>query len=247
MLFTNALLVGGAAYAYLKQRRQSPPLVEVVADGDDLLQVKTQNARHYSAMATLSVGLSLAGAITASPLVFLAIPINIYTNLPIFEEAIKTLGGKDEKLGSILLSLIIASTLAANHAFTASLIDWLSQRSRLTAAKLRQHGSETSHIVSESAQQWLSQALGKAPSNVWIVQDDTEMEIPFEALTIGDVALFRKGEFISVTGDVTRGEAEVFDWSLLGNPPKKRSVGDTVTPRMLVLDGILYVRVERIS
>lgn len=245
MIITNTLLAGGAAYAYLKQRRNTPPDNLITRTGTDL-QKKTEDARHYAAMSTLSVGLSTAGLITAAPITLLSIPINIYTNLPIFQEAIATLGGKDERLGSILWSLLISGTLASNHLFTASIFDWISQRSRLTGAKLRQNGAITSHVFAESVQQWLGQLIGRKPDSVWVLQDELEVEIPYADLKIGDIALFRKGDFISVTGVITKGEAELFDWSLLQTPPIVRTVDETVTPRMMVLEGFLYVEVENL-
>ena len=245
MLITNALLASGAAYAYIKQRRAPQQPQSAVLPVDH--QEETENARHYSAMATASVGLSLAGLITATPLHLLSVPINVYTNLPIYQEAIATLGGKDEKLGSILWSLLVSGTLATNHVLTASLLDWVAQRSRLTRVKLRRSGADSGQVFSENVQQWLGGLVGRKPANAWVVQDEVEAEIPFEDLTIGDVAIFRKGDFVSVTGAIVKGEAELFDWSLLQAPPTTRAVGDTVKPRMMVIDGVIYVEVENLS
>ncbi len=249
MLITNTLLAGGALYAYLKQRGQDKDKNVLSAELQlaKPLAERTEDARHHTGLATLSIGLTLAGAITASPLALLGVPLNIYNNIPVFQEAIATIGGKDEKLGSILLSLIIAGTISSNQIFATNLIDWISQRSRLTGAKLRQNGLEKGHVMSETLQQWVGQAMGRTPDTVWAVDGQTQIEVPFESLNVGDTVMFREGEFISVTGEVVRGEAEVFNWSILQNPPIKRIVGDHVQPRMMLLKGTLFVKVEQIA
>jgi cation transport ATPase len=219
------------------------------------LQTQTGKEQHYAAISTLALGLTVAGSITTFPhLVLFSIPLHIYINLPIYEEAIGTLAGKEEKRGSIILALALSSILASNHLLTANLLQWVVQRARLMGAKMQQKGYELSQIFGEGLQNWIDQAAGKKPEKIWLVRDDMEMEIPFAHMRVGDEVVFRQGEFVSVTGRVIFGEAEIFDWSLGGNMarqpadlPLHFTVGDTVTPRMMLLKGELYVRVESIA
>ncbi|MEZ4513846.1 MAG: hypothetical protein R3C62_18410 [Chloroflexota bacterium] len=253
MIITNTLLVGGALYASAQQWRKTRHREITVSPlPESALQTQTEKERHYAAISTLALGLTVAGSITTFPQLLLSsIPLHIYTSLPLYEEAIGTLTGKEEKRSSIILALVLSSILASNHLLTANLLQWVVQRTRLTGAKMQQKGYELSHILGEGIQNWIDQAAGKKPEKIWLVRNDVEMEVPFADLQVGDEVIFRQGAFVSVTGKVTFGEAEILDWSLGSNmarqpvdPPLHFTVGDTVTPRMMLLKGELYVRVE---
>lgn len=256
MVITNTLLAGGVLYAYVKQRRRENE-TEIVPVLDNIaINNQLEAAQHYAAISSLSLGLTLAGTlVTTYPLAFFTIPLNIYTNLPLFEEAIATLRGKDEKRRSIIYSLVLGGALASNHLFTANLLDWFIQNGRLLGTRLHQQGHEMSQVMAEGVQNWVGQAMGKKPEKVWVVGEETaDFEIPFAELRVGDEILFREGEFISVSGKITYGEAEIFDWSWVGNivgqpmdRPLHYTIGDSVTPRMMVLKGELYVRVESLG
>lgn len=255
MILTNTLLASSALYAYLKQRRRNNA-IEIVSSADNVvIESEIEAAQHYAAVSSLSLGLTLAGILVAYPLALATIPLNIYTNLPLFEEAIATLAGKDEKRRSIIYSLILSGALASNHLLTANLLDWLIQNSRLLKAKLQQQGHEMTQVMADGVQNWVKQAMGKKPEKVWVVNEETaDYEIPFTELRVGDEVWFREGEFISVSGWVTYGEAQIFDWSWVGNivgqpidRPIHFTVGDSVTPRMMVLKGELHVRVESLA
>lgn len=119
---------------------------------------------------------------------------------------------------------------------------------------MQQRGYELSHVFGEGVQNWVDLASGKKPEKVWRVDGDNEIEIPFAQLRVGDEILVREREFVAVTGKVTHGEAEILDWSLIENMgrypfdrPLHFTVGDTVRPRMMLLKGELYVRVESIA
>lgn len=255
MLITNTLLVGGALYASVQQWRKTRSTEVIIPSKEAVLQAETDNAQHYTTMSTLALGMTLAGSIAAfPPLVLSSIPVHVYANLPLFEEAIATLTGKEEKRSSIIYALVLSGTLASNHMLTANLLQWGIQRSRLLGARMQQKGYELSQMLGEGVQNWFDQVAGKKPPTAWIVRDEFETEIPFADLRVGDQVLFREGEFVSVTGKVTRGEADVFDWSLTRNmgrhptaQPLPFTMGDTVKPRMLLLRGALYVRIESVT
>ena len=255
MFITNVLLLGGTLYASAQQWRKTRQHEIVMSLPEATLQTHTETAQHYAAISTLGVGLTVAGSITAfPPLALSSIPLHVYTNLPLFEEAIGTLTGKEEKRGSILLALVLSSILASNHLLTANLLQWVVQRTRLLGAKMQQRGYELSHVFGEGVQNWVDLASGKKPEKVWRVDGDNEIEIPFAQLQVGDEILVREREFVAATGKVTHGEAEILDWSLIENMgrypfdrPLHFTVGDTVRPRMMLLKGELYVRVESIA
>lgn len=255
MILINTLLAGGVAYAYFKQRQQQTSVDLITAVEHAAVEEKLKTAQHYAAISSLSLGLTLAGTLVTYPLSLFSVPLNIYTNLPVFAEAFATLAGKDEKRRSIIYSLAISSALVSNHLLTANLLDWFIQNGRLLGARLHQQGHEMSQVMAEGMQNWISQAMGKKPEKVWLVGEETaDYEISFAELRVGDEVLFREGEFISVYGKITYGEAELFDWSWVGNlvgqpmdRPLHFTIGDSVTPRMMLLKGELQVRVESLG
>ncbi|MEM7117052.1 MAG: hypothetical protein AAF614_31760 [Chloroflexota bacterium] len=252
MILTNTLLIGGALYASVQQWRKARRHEIMAPLSDTVLQAETETAQHYATTSTLALGLTVAGSIAASPpLVLSSIPLHVYANLPLFEEAIGTLAGKEEKRSSIFLALVLSSLLAANHPLAANSLQWIVQRTRLLGTRMQQKGYEMTQILGEGMQNWVDQAMGKKPEKIWLVRAETEMEVPFANIQVGDEVVFREGEFISVAGEITCGEAEILDWSFNGNMvrqsmerPLHFMAGDKVAPRMMLLKGELYVRVE---
>ncbi|MCA9996032.1 MAG: hypothetical protein KDE56_09820, partial [Anaerolineales bacterium] len=102
MIITNTLLVGGALYASAQQWRKTRHREITVSPlPESALQTQTEKERHYAAISTLALGLTVAGSITTFPQLLLSsIPLHIYTSLPLYEEAIGTLTGKEEKRSS---------------------------------------------------------------------------------------------------------------------------------------------------
>lgn len=245
MIITNALLTAGALYAYVQHRRRSPD-VQIGADLPDATaapMAAVKAAQQYAAVSTLSVGLTVTGAIAALPmLTLLSVPLNVYTNLPLFRESFDTLAGRQDKRSSIVLAVFLSGMLVSDHYTTASLLDWVVQRSRLTGARLRQQGHTAVEQLFGDLHTWLEQALGAAPKTVWLIRDEMEIESAFSDIRSGDQLLLHQGDFVPVDGEIVWGEAELFDWSLL-RPRTFFTAGDRVTPRMLLLNGELQVRV----
>lgn len=92
----------------------------------------------------------------------------------------------------------------------------------------------------------LTHLLGEQPSQVWVVKDDVEIQIPFEQLQLGDVLVLTAGQPVPVDGVVVRGTATVDQHRLTGeSQPVEKAVGDPVLAATLVLGGKMLVRVEK--
>lgn len=248
MLITNTLLLGGAAYAFVQQRRKANARAVVVADAEAALAEEVARSQRNAAVSTLSLGMSVAGMLASMPgLNLLSVPLNVYTNLPLFEESFATLAGRENKFGSIMASVVLSGALISNHVTTANLLDWLVQRGRLTSARLRRSGYQATELVTTDLQKWVAQALGKRPETVWLVSEQAEQQIAFSDLQAGDLILCRRGDFVGVSGEVVQGAGELFDWLALTKPPMLVETGDAVTPRMMVLDGAITVRVDSVA
>jgi Cu2+-exporting ATPase len=92
----------------------------------------------------------------------------------------------------------------------------------------------------------LTHLLGEQPSQVWVVKDGVEIQIPFEQLHLGEVLVLTAGQPVPVDGVVVQGSATVDQHRLTGeSQPVEKTSGDAVLAATLVLGGKMLVRVER--
>ncbi|MEZ4862723.1 MAG: heavy metal translocating P-type ATPase [Caldilineaceae bacterium] len=88
--------------------------------------------------------------------------------------------------------------------------------------------------------------LGEQPRKVWVLLDETEVEIPFEQLQEGDILVLQAGQMIPVDGVITKGEAAVDQHRLTGeSQPVEKSVGDPVLAATIILSGRVHISVEK--
>jgi Cu2+-exporting ATPase len=92
----------------------------------------------------------------------------------------------------------------------------------------------------------LTHLLGEQPSQVWVLKDGVEQEIPFDQLQLGDVLVLTAGQPVPVDGVVVEGTATVDQHRLTGeSQPVEKAAGDLVLAATLVLGGKMRVRVEK--
>ena len=92
----------------------------------------------------------------------------------------------------------------------------------------------------------LTHLLGEQPTQVWVVMDGVEIEIPFEQLQLGDILVLTAGQQVPVDGVVVQGAATVDQHRLTGeSQPVEKAAGDPVLAATLVLGGRIHVKVEK--
>jgi heavy metal translocating P-type ATPase len=107
-------------------------------------------------------------------------------------------------------------------------------------------GGKISSIAQDRSQQGLADAFGQHPQTVWVAVDGTELEVPFEAVKIGDTVVVHAGEMIPIDGRITHGSASVDQHRLTGEAqPADKGVGDEVLASTLVLAGSLHIRADQ--
>jgi heavy metal translocating P-type ATPase len=86
------------------------------------------------------------------------------------------------------------------------------------------------------------------PDTVWIRVDEVEVEIPFDALKIGDTLVLHAGQIVPVDGKILTGVATIDQHMLTGEAqPVEKLVGDEVLASTMVISGRVDVRVEKTS
>ena len=94
----------------------------------------------------------------------------------------------------------------------------------------------------------ITKLLDLRPKYTRVVRDGMEIDIPTAEIVVGDVAIVRPGEKVSVDGEIIEGESSVDESMLTGEPiPKDKTPGDRVTGGTMNLSGMLRVRVTAIG
>ena len=86
------------------------------------------------------------------------------------------------------------------------------------------------------------------PQTARVVREGRELDIPTQAIVLGDLVLARPGERIATDGEVERGESWVDESMLTGEPlPVARGPGGKVVGGTLNQTGVLYFRATRLG
>jgi Cu+-exporting ATPase len=103
-------------------------------------------------------------------------------------------------------------------------------------------------LTFKRAQRAIGQLIDYYPSTTRVIRDDAEIEVPTEALVIGDRVVVRPGERISVDGTVICGRSAIDQAVLTGESmPVDKGEGDPVYTGTFNQFGRLEVRAEKLG
>jgi len=110
----------------------------------------------------------------------------------------------------------------------------------------------TGRYVEETAKGRASQAIRKllelGAKTARVVRDGIEVEVPIEAVQVGDVMVVRPGEKIPTDGVVLEGESAVDESMATGESmPVEKRPGDEVIGATVNQEGLLWVRATRVG
>ena len=194
-----------------------------------------QEINHYMAFSGLSLALTTAGALFYPPLTVASIPVLLYMATNFFKWQYNMMF-KEKRVGAALIDFMtVTGTLATGHYFAASLTYVLLCVSRKLLIKTEDHSRKS-----------LINVFGTEPRFIWIQRDGSEVEIPFEGLSIGDIVVAHAGETIPVDGTIVTGRALVDQRTLTGeSQPVEKAIGDTAFASTVVLSGQVHIQVEK--
>ncbi len=99
--------------------------------------------------------------------------------------------------------------------------------------------------LEEASHHQLINVFGDQPEQVWILQDETEIQIAFQDLQAGDIVIVNPGEVIPIDGTIMRGEGQVDQHVLTGeSQPAEKKLDEEVFAATLLLSGQLFIRVN---
>jgi len=84
------------------------------------------------------------------------------------------------------------------------------------------------------------------PHSVYVLVNDIETEISFDALKAGDIVTIQAGEIIPIDGTIIEGKALVDQHILTGeSQPAEKEIGDEAFALTVILSGSLHIRAEK--
>lgn len=94
----------------------------------------------------------------------------------------------------------------------------------------------------------LTESLAVKVDTVWLVKDNTQVQIPMSDLQIGDEIIVRTGSTIPVDGTITKGEAYINESSMTGEPLAVMKTTDaSVFAGTVVEEGSINIKVRALS
>jgi len=94
----------------------------------------------------------------------------------------------------------------------------------------------------------IRQLMDLSPKTAIVRRNGTEMTLPVEDVTVGDLVIVRSGGSIPVDGTVLSGRAAVDQSALTGESvPVEKEVGDSVAAATILAEGYLEIRADKIG
>lgn len=90
--------------------------------------------------------------------------------------------------------------------------------------------------------------MGLAPKTATIVRNDTEMVIPVEEVTVGDIILVRPGEKLPVDGEIIEGNTSIDESMLTGESiPVEKTIGSNVIGASINKTGFIKYKATKVG
>ena len=232
----------GQATENLTLKEQIKEILAPFVDDDDIRSQQLQQTdkaeekeveKNLQA-STAMIGLAAAGLILP-PLNLLALGGILWISLPIYKTTYQTLV-KERKVDAFVVETIaLTGILATGHLVLSAIGEAVYYASRKLLLK-----SEN-----RSARQ-LANLFEAQPKQVWLVRGETEIEIPLDQLSKGDIVSIHAGETVPVDGHIVKGYALIGQQALTGeSQPAEKSIGDACFASTLVLEGNIQAKVEK--
>lgn len=185
-------------------------------------------------ISSMSLGTTIIGSLVYPPLVFLsAFPI-LYTFYPYVRSGFRALVHERRINMAFVDVILLPGMVFTGHVFAAVLANTL----LLCSRKLVSHTEDRSR-------QSLVNVFGQQVRSVWVLVDDTEIEVPFEDLKPDDIVVVNPSGMVPVDGTIIDGVASIDQHMLTGEAqPVEKGPGDSILAATVVLSGKICIAVE---
>jgi len=216
-----------------KQRSQ---MMKEMYKGTDKLDIsqaeKKANQNLIISFASLAI---TTGGFIYPPLNFIGAALIIYVARHVFKAAYKSLVEERRLTVWVMDSVILPIFLFSGYYFLAALVGVLYALTDKLITKIEDNTNKN-----------LVDVFGQQARFVWILKDNIEIEIPFDALKNGDIVVVNAGESIPVDGTIIQGTASIDQHILTGeSQPAEKGIGDQVLAVTVVIEGHIHVQAEK--
>ncbi len=202
--------------------------------GESVVGEAEQETNHFLAASIGAVALSTA-AVFFPPLRLFRVPLIAYTCIPLFRSAYEGVVDEGRLKVSVLDSLSDIGALATGYYIVCAV-----------ANVFYYTGEKIVLATEDNSRKSLIDVFVQHPRYVWLLREGAEIQIPYEAVAVGNILVVSAGETLAVDGQITEGMATIDQHTLTGEAqPIEKSVGDPVFATTVVLSGRICVRVEK--
>jgi heavy metal translocating P-type ATPase len=211
--------------------------LEELSSAEAALQIskyEKQLNRHIILTSTGFVAMLASSVFYPPAMVIVAVPI-FYLSLPIFKKAYQVVR-YEHQINYYVLGAVSSTGVWLGGfwlpAALGSAVYYLAEKLLV--------------VTQDRSYKGLANIFGQQPHAVWVLVDDTEVEIPFNQVRAGDLVIVNAGQMVPVDGVIMSGMASLDQHALTGEAqPAEKTVGDTVLAATVVLAGKIHVRVEK--
>lgn len=196
------------------------------------MQNMERATQRHNRIALAAIGIALLGTVYPA-LNIVAGGLSAYIMYPLFKLGWE--GLKKKKITTFVAdSIFVLGLLAFGYVLIAAFIALISSYSMRLMMRVESRSRAQLVNIFDGQQQ-----------TVWIETNGVEMEIPFDQVKAGDVAVVHAGEVIPVDGYIKTGIATIDQHILTGEAqPVEKHQGDKVFASTLVIAGRISVLVE---
>ncbi len=182
-----------------------------------------------------TLGLTAIGPLVYAPLGFVGILLTFYLILEIFRYAVKSLLQQRRLTADVLDLLLAVGIIAGGYFVIADIGITLMLLSRKLIAR-----------TEDATHKRLINIFGEQPQFVWLLIDDTEVEVPFDQITVGNIVVVSSGQTIPVDGTIIHGAAAIDQRMLTGEAQLvERGIGEAVLASTVLITGKIQICVEK--
>jgi heavy metal translocating P-type ATPase len=157
-----------------------------------------------------------------------------YISLPILKRAEQSI--IERKVGDdILKASLIFLCVGTHQYFATTLVSFFHYLGKKLLAKTQ-----------DDSQKIVTNLFEKDTLKVWVLKNNTEIEMPLEKVHINDIVVVNTGEIILIDGIISDGQAMIDQHALTGeSQPAEKKVDDKVFASTIVIGGKIHIQVEK--
>lgn len=223
------------AFAVLRGDTWREHFQDLENDGNAAQSHEEQQARNQLAMGGITLAAGIAGSLFIPALIPLAVGGIIYQVFSTFRDTYRSLVKKFQFNINVYRSVTLIAAMLSGSIVALALAVALNSFLRWITLK-------TEYMARQS----VTAVFANHPRMVWLWVNESEVQVPFEQVEVGDTLIISPGEMIPVDGVVVQGSASIDQRMLTGESQLvDKGIGEEVLASTLVLRGRLHVRVAR--